>query len=151
MNSRIKNHSNPLMCGLGDGINSLHQMKVLDQMEAFLTNLSIFDQNVNGGLKKSPMPWQTGMMCSIYSIRALHQDLVVNGDYKYILTSRVNQDALENFFSRIRGKYTHLKKLPKFLRLDLSVSYLLEKVLSRNRTLAVCMKGYDPDLTMKAC
>ena len=108
MNSRIKNHSNPLMCGLGDGINSLHQMKVLDQMEAFLMNLSIFDQNVNGGLKKSPMPWQTGMMCSIYSIRALHQDLVVNGDYKYILTSRVNQDALENFFSRIRGKYTHL-------------------------------------------
>ena len=110
MNSRIKNHSNPLMCGLGDGINSLHQMKVLDQMEEFLMKLSIFDQNVNGGLKKSPMPWQTGIMCSIYSTRALHQDLVVNGNFKYILTARLNQDALENFFSRIRGTYAILIK-----------------------------------------
>ena len=105
MNSRIKNHPNPMLCGLGTGINSLDQMKVLDQMESFLQNFDIFDTTINGGLKKSPMPWQTGLMCSIYSTRALHQDLVVNGDYKYILTARLNQDALENFFSRIRGMF----------------------------------------------
>ena len=105
MNSRIKNHSNPMLCGLGTGINSYDQMRALEQMETFLSKMQIFDPSVNGGLKKSPMPWQTGILCSIKSTRALHQDLVVNGSFEYILTARLNQDALENFFSRIRGMY----------------------------------------------
>jgi hypothetical protein len=30
-------------------------------------------------------------------------------DVKYTLTSRVNQDVLENFFSSLRGRYTKSK------------------------------------------
>ena len=101
MNSRVENHPNNLLCGMGTGINSLDQLKVLDKMEKFLHQLGVF--NPDGGLKNEKQPWHLGILCSIYSTRALHQELVAKGPFKYLLTARLNQDCIEIFFSRIRG------------------------------------------------
>ena len=101
MNSRVQNNPNPLLCGMGKGEFAVEQMKNLGLMEKFLDEFSVFE---GGKLKKSKQPWQIGIQCSIKSTRALHTELVQNGPFKYLLTSRLNQDCLENFFSRIRGK-----------------------------------------------
>ena len=48
-------------------------------------------------------PWQKGMMLSTNTVIALHQELVKDGDYTFLLTCRLTQDCLENLFSQIRG------------------------------------------------
>jgi len=48
-------------------------------------------------------PWQKGMILSTNTVLALHKELVVNGDYTFLLTCRLTQDCLENLFSQIRG------------------------------------------------
>ena len=101
MNSRVENHPNNLLCGMGTGINSLDQLKVLDKMEKFLNQLGVF--NPDGNVKNEKQPWHLGILCSIYSTRALYKELVAKGPFKYLLTARLNQDCIENFFSRIRG------------------------------------------------
>ena len=106
MNSRVENNPNQLLCGMGTGLNSFDQLKVLNRMENFLKKFDVFQSN--GKLKTSKDPWQIGIQCSINATRALHNDLVVHGQFKYLLTARVNQDCLENFFSRIRGIYLYL-------------------------------------------
>ena len=101
MNSRVEKHPNPLLCGMGEGLFAVDQMKVLADMEKFLDDFSVFSND--GKLLQSKQPWQIGMQCSIKSTRALYDELVKNGPFRYLLTSRLNQDCLENFFSRIRG------------------------------------------------
>ena len=101
MNSRVEKHPNPLLCGMGEGLFAVDQMKVLDDMEKFLDDFSVFSND--GKLLQSKQPWQIGMQCSIKSTHALYDELVKNGPFRYLLTSRLNQDCLENFFSRIRG------------------------------------------------
>jgi hypothetical protein len=49
-------------------------------------------------------PVQNGIQLSTSTIIDLHRTLVVSGDSKFLLTSRLNQDALENVFSQVRGK-----------------------------------------------
>ena len=61
------------------------------------------------GKGKDPQPWQFGIKASIKSTRAIYHDLIENrdnnpdGELRFILTSRLNQDVLENLFSRIRA------------------------------------------------
>ena len=53
--------------------------------------------------RPTPVPWQRGIYCIIKSIKGLFHVLVTKGPLDYIITRRVNQDCLENFFSRERG------------------------------------------------
>ena len=46
-------------------------------------------------------PFQSGILVSIESVRSLLRELK-SEDVSYILTSKVNQDALENHFSSVR-------------------------------------------------
>ena len=94
MNSRRIMDKNCLSCGLG--IHLGDQMEALDKMEKLIATMK-----VNG--KMAMMQWQKGILISIQSTRALYNDLVRNGPLDFILTSRLNQDCLENFFSRLRG------------------------------------------------
>lgn len=55
--------------------------------------------------------FQKGIMLSIQSVKALFCDLQTKTDISYILTHRLNQDCLENFFSQVRGK-TRFKEHP---------------------------------------
>ena len=52
--------------------------------------------------KGAALPFENGIMSGSRSVRELCGDLR-NAGYKYVLTSRLNQDVVENFFSCIRG------------------------------------------------
>ena len=93
------------------------QMHVLNKMEKFLHEFK-----VNGNHKNQY--WVKGILANIHSTRALHRDLVTNGPFSYIITRRLNQDFLENFFSRLRaiggdnchpGPYTMLRRVRTLL------------------------------------
>ena len=106
MNSKMLYGPNKLACAMGKDADD--QMDILDQMELFLKNFAVF--NKDGSLKDGKQPWQHGILCSIKSTRKLWGDLVKNGPFTFLLTSRLNQDCLENFFSRLRGTYEFIKQ-----------------------------------------
>ena len=100
MNSRMLFGPNKLSCAMGRSPDD--QLAVLNRMEDFLKSFSLFDKD--GGLKTDQLPWQHGILCSIRATKKLHSDLVVNGEFSFLMSSRLNQDCLENYFSRVRGK-----------------------------------------------
>ena len=94
MNSRcVSDFRNKLKVPLGRNIDD--QMDVLNRMEEFLGKLQL--------IKKSNVQFIKGIIASIKSTRALYEELVINGPFDFIMTTRFNQDCLENFFSRIRA------------------------------------------------
>ena len=90
-NSRLILDKKYLRCGFG--IHMEEQNKALDEMVALVKNIIIVD-------KYAPIPFMTGIVNSIKSLRDLFNDLSREG-YKYILTARLNQDCVENFFSKV--------------------------------------------------
>lgn len=48
--------------------------------------------------------FQKGILMSITSIKALFVEMHEKFDYQYILSHRLNQDCLENFYSQVRGR-----------------------------------------------
>lgn len=60
--------------------------------------------NKNGELQNSLQIFQKGILMSITSLKLLRSEMNEKFGYKYILTHRLNQDCLENFFSQIRGR-----------------------------------------------
>lgn len=48
--------------------------------------------------------FQKGILMSITSLKDLRKQMNESFDLKYILTHRLNQDCLENFFTQVRGK-----------------------------------------------
>ena len=72
----------------------------------FMTQPSVIDdRRLKPNDNTKGQPWMIGVQCSILSTKALYKDLVTDGNYgiSYILTKRLNQDCLENFFSQFRG------------------------------------------------
>ena len=102
MNSRCKNHQNRNLCALG-GPNTDSQFNVLQRMLYFLKKFHVLHTKT-GAIRKLPLPWEHGIRCSIKSTKSLYNDLVVNGPFEFLMTAKLNQDCLENLFSRIRGK-----------------------------------------------
>lgn len=92
----------------GYGINLTEQMQLLDRMQTFVEAMRI-------GTHKSLLPFQKGMIVSIASLKGLYHHLRSKYNnpsmtFEYLITSRLNQDVLENFFSFIRsssGAYDH--------------------------------------------
>ncbi len=63
-----------------------------------------------GEKKKKKLPFIRGIVISSKSLLSLYEDISARRGVEFILTSHLNQDCLENFFSRIRamgGTYTH--------------------------------------------
>lgn len=58
--------------------------------------------NKNQELQDAHQVFQKGIMMSITSIKALRNEMEKNFGHKYLLTHRVNQDCLENFYSQMR-------------------------------------------------
>ena len=71
------------------------QKKILDD---FYETVSFI--KVKG--KKSLMPWQHGILTTNNAIQELYEFLKTQFGITYILTSRFNQDALENLFCQLR-------------------------------------------------
>jgi hypothetical protein len=49
-------------------------------------------------------PIQSGIQLSTSVVLNLYDRLVVNGNYKFLMTGRLTQDCVENLFSSIRGR-----------------------------------------------
>ena len=101
MNSRLRYHQNSLSSALGGEHTNL-QFNVLDRMLLFLDKFAVL-HSTTGKVRELKLPWEHGLICSIKSTKAIYEDLVVNGPFEFLLTARLNQDCLENLFSRIRG------------------------------------------------
>ena len=80
------------------GIHEQSQLKALYAMQE-LVSYMYFRGGKNGGLCRKP--FQSGILTSIKSIIGLYYELK-NEEVNYILTTRVNQDVLESFFSCLR-------------------------------------------------
>ena len=72
----------------------------------FMTQPSVIDdRKLKPNDNTKGQPWMIGVQCSILATKALYKDLVEEGNFgiSYILTKKLNQDCLENFFSQFRG------------------------------------------------
>ena len=109
MNSGNLVDKKPLSCALGNRYVVERQFQALRNMENFLDTFMI-----NG---KAPdaaeLPWIRGIRISIKSTRALYIDVVKKGSFSFLKTKCLNQDCIENLFSRIRGMFFLLFKSRK--------------------------------------
>lgn len=85
----------PIKCGYGLHLES--QNFILDKMYDTVKNMLCTG-------KTSLQTFQKGILMSINSLKGLQRDLAERYSLPYILTHRVNQDALENFFSQLRTR-----------------------------------------------
>lgn len=60
--------------------------------------------NKSGELQNSLQIFQKGILMSITSLKLLRTKMNEKFGFKFILTHRLNQDCLENFFCQIRGR-----------------------------------------------
>uniref|UniRef100_A0A0K2UMB4 Putative LOC100575639 [Acyrthosiphon pisum] n=1 Tax=Lepeophtheirus salmonis TaxID=72036 RepID=A0A0K2UMB4_LEPSM len=67
-------------------------------MEVLITTMKIRKKSRDGYLK-AYLPWQKGILLSTKYLKSLYNDLVENGPLTCILTTRLKQDFVENFFS----------------------------------------------------
>ena len=92
-NSRLSLDKKSLGCGFD--IHMEDQNKAQDEMVAFTENIIVVDKYVL-------IPCMTGIVNSIKSLRDLFTDLSREG-YNYFLTARLNQDCVENYFTKLRA------------------------------------------------
>ena len=80
----------------------------LEQQNEILDIMTLYMQNIRVGSHKSLLPFQKDIILNNTSLQELLsylQNRYDNDNFqiKYILTYRLNQDVIENFFSYIRG------------------------------------------------
>ena len=101
-NSRTKYSKKFLECGFG--VHLEEQAAVIQKM------IRTVHQMCRVGRKSGNIHFQKGIEISSKSLLSLYNDLSTKRNVEFILTSHLNQDCLENFFSRVRalgGSYTH--------------------------------------------
>ena len=87
------------------GLCEERQLQALSDMEVMVSTMRF----ANNQTCKTKKPFQKGILAGISSLKTLYNELKAEG-VKYLLTSRLNQDCLESFFSRVRsigGDNTH--------------------------------------------
>uniref|UniRef100_A0A0K2TNN0 Putative LOC100568865 [Acyrthosiphon pisum] n=1 Tax=Lepeophtheirus salmonis TaxID=72036 RepID=A0A0K2TNN0_LEPSM len=92
--------------GCAYGINLDIEKDILQSMIKVIVIMKQIKRNKNGEVvlaeSSAFMPYQKGASISSKSLISLYQYINLEMALPYILTSRLNQDCLENFFSRIR-------------------------------------------------
>jgi len=88
-------HANPATSAYG--MHLTEQNKILDFALSFIMKMRV------GNRTKTFAPFQRGLIMSIRSLKGLLEDVTSDYRAKYIMTSHVNQDYLENYFSQIRS------------------------------------------------
>ena len=123
----VHKRGNPLGNAYGlDAENTEAQDEVLQYWKEEITSLRARWENKEG-LKNKIQPWQEGMLMNINALKPMFDELKREypGQIDYILTYRLNQDCLEQFFSVLRamgGSYTKFGALEGLRRIR---SYLL--------------------------
>ncbi len=92
-NSRLQQGVKQLDWGFGMKMDS--QVSVLHRAKKMITELRAIG-------KKSLLPWQKGWLMDIEALLHVFKNLQEKYSAKFLLTARLNQDCLENFFSQIR-------------------------------------------------
>ena len=115
-NSRKKIHKSNEF-GDAYGVNKEKQDELLKNFYDTIKSLRVLEKGTNTP-HKGLLPWQKGILIGINSLMPLFESLKQEFDITYLLTSRINQDALEQLFSILRamcGRYTEFSAL-SFLR-----------------------------------
>lgn len=100
LNSRVLNDPNPKKRALS--IYNTVPQKILENALLFFKSIEVFE-NGTGGKKRNNIFCLDGFLWTINSILSLWSELKCQG-IKYLLTSFLNQDPLENFFSVVRHR-----------------------------------------------
>jgi len=85
------------MLASGFGMHFEEQAAKINQM------MEVAEKMRRIGKKTSNLPFQKGIIISSRSLLELYSELSIRYRVQFILTSRLNQDVLENFFSRVRA------------------------------------------------
>ena len=102
MNSRRKIDPQVSLRSAYGGEMKAEQDKVLKRMHTLVTKMRAITKK--GNKKKGLCPFQKGIAMGCTALPKLWDYLHARyPQIKYLLTCRLNQDALENFFSRVRG------------------------------------------------
>ena len=97
MNSSLIKDKKYLKCAFGLHLN--------EQKKALLKAIDVFTylNQIKCPRKTDKLkPYQYGLIVSSKSLLGLYDYLSTNYNFKYIITSRLNSDVVENFFSRLR-------------------------------------------------
>ena len=86
-------------CKSGFGVNLDQQMQALSKMENQINLMKFGNRFKSSSTKK---PFQQGILTGIDSLKKLLEKFQEIG-LEYVLTRRLNQDSLENTFSRLRS------------------------------------------------
>ena len=82
------------------GMDTDRQDGLLDSMSQTMSQMRVIG-------KTALMPFQKGFIMSIAAVKGLYQDLNARFGTNFLLTARLNQDCLENFFSQLHGLGHH--------------------------------------------
>ena len=82
--------------GCAFGVHLSEQKFALNKMLQLISNCRF-------GQRKTLLPFQKGIIIGIQATVQLFNDLSSRFQLRYLLTARLNQDLVENFFSRIRA------------------------------------------------
>jgi hypothetical protein len=93
-NSRSKNDGNNLKSGYG--IHMSEQETVVNKTIELMSKTFQIGRN-------SLLPFQHGMIQWCYALKGLYQNVRIKYNVQWLMTSRLNSDHVENFFSQIRG------------------------------------------------
>ena len=94
MNSRRMYDKKPLSCAFG--VHLKEQVQALENMEYLIKSMKINN-------KTFMLPFQKGILMSIKAIQGLYEVLHSSHGIEFLFSTHVNQDNLENLFSRLRA------------------------------------------------
>lgn len=141
MNSRNLNEPLPLKKPIGEDF--LVQFNVLDEMARRISAIKCVDRN-------TLMPFQKGIIISISSTKELFKDMTENFGIEFMMTKKLNQDALENFFSQLRtrgGLDDHPTPLQALYRIRMIILGKNPGIIQKN--VNTVLDGLEEEFVMK--
>ena len=104
MNSRSPHDVKQERCayGLNQEVKSAQDAALMEMEKLIGAARKVTPKHPDG--RSTRLPFQRGILRSIASLRGLYTDLASSmPDFRYLMTSRLNKDCLENTFSQLRG------------------------------------------------
>ena len=139
MNSRQVYDKKVLGCAYG--IHQKQQEDALMKMETLIKTMKI-------NKKTKLLPFQKGILMSIKSIQSLFHVLNSSHNISFIFTSHVNQDNLENLFSRLRAlnsNYQHPSPVEALRRLRILMIGQNHDLAVKNSSVAIAVETQTSD------
>ena len=99
LNSRTLFSDKPLRCGLGATEHWERQKAALERLHQLMATARF------GSSGSGLLPCQKGFIVSVRSTLSLFEELRQVAGFSFLLTARLNQDALESFFSTVRARF----------------------------------------------